>query len=537
MLVAIGEKIVALNTGIPRWYTPEFASTRSQAEAARKKRGPYGPDANVAVTIPAIGQASERTYVVTKGEDGELVFKSDYDPKTTGLDAFVRKFKMAAYDELSMVVQSGDSTSFVALPEADGFTCEPIEFRDTEGGKKWRRVLEEAEFTSSALQPCDVILVAISKGCTGEDSIHSFAKAMSYRRGLKKNALTSDSSNWTCEDGEYTITSEGESAMAELLREHSGLQEAIDAVPEEEGGGEEANDGFDTSALKAADVMILGIHAGANEQQELKTFVSSFDPERKMAACFGESAPSRYGDLWTCIGRGSESVYALTEDGQSQVAHLTSEHGDALSEAVKMAMVVEEEEDDEVAASSLSCKHCGKVYAYAKALERHEASCTGETPSAKVGKTMTVPPTKPTSPASVASSSTKASKALAAAASAAAVVLEASVVSLDSHTQEVLATRESVISEARRKRKFELWTKLSVGISEDDDDGQVRIMKQARVQAESEHPFDSATIELRTAYDDVQKARAELVARESALASIVGRLEGAPSSSKRAKRN
>jgi hypothetical protein len=82
-------------------------------------------------------------YHVTKNDDGDLVFKSDYDANTTGLEAFARKFRTEAYAELDMIVQSADSTSCVALPEEAGFSCEGTELRDTEENKKWRRWKEE----------------------------------------------------------------------------------------------------------------------------------------------------------------------------------------------------------------------------------------------------------------------------------------------------------------------------------------------------------------------------------------------------------
>ena len=137
---------------------------------------------------------------------------------------------------------------------------------------------------------------------------------------------------------------------------------------------------------------------------------------------------------------------------------------------------------------------------------------------------MTTPPTRPIPPASVASSSGKASKALTAAASAAAIVLEASEVTMDSRAQELLATRESVISEARRKRKFKIWMQMSEGVSEDDDAEQARLMKEARLQAERELPFDPEITELRTAYNRVHAARTELTEAEGALAQIVEKL-------------
>jgi hypothetical protein len=143
MLVEVGERVVALDIGIDRWETPAFAQARAQTEKARSKKGPYGRDANVKVTIPAIGKAAEVVYSVTKNDDGDLVFKSDYDAKTTGLDAFARKFRTEAYAELDMIVQSADSTSCVALPEESGFSCEGIELRDTEEDTKWRRWKEE----------------------------------------------------------------------------------------------------------------------------------------------------------------------------------------------------------------------------------------------------------------------------------------------------------------------------------------------------------------------------------------------------------
>jgi hypothetical protein len=139
MLVEVGKRIVALDIGIDRWETPTFAEARAQAEKARSKRGPYGKDANVKVRIPAIGKASPVVYHVTKNDDGDLVFKSDYDANTTGLEAFARKFRTEAYAELDMIVQSADSTSCVALPEEAGFSCEGTELRDTEENRKWRR--------------------------------------------------------------------------------------------------------------------------------------------------------------------------------------------------------------------------------------------------------------------------------------------------------------------------------------------------------------------------------------------------------------
>ena len=57
MLVPVGDHVVTLDIGIPRWQIPSFAPTRDQAEAARRKRGPYGVDAAVTVTIPEIGKA------------------------------------------------------------------------------------------------------------------------------------------------------------------------------------------------------------------------------------------------------------------------------------------------------------------------------------------------------------------------------------------------------------------------------------------------------------------------------------------------
>ena len=57
VLVPMGERVVTLDIGIPRWQIPSFAPTRGQVEVARKKRGPYGVDAAVTVTIPEIGKA------------------------------------------------------------------------------------------------------------------------------------------------------------------------------------------------------------------------------------------------------------------------------------------------------------------------------------------------------------------------------------------------------------------------------------------------------------------------------------------------
>ena len=119
-------------------------------------------------------------------------------------------------------------------------------------------------------------------------------------------------------------------------------------------------------------------------------------------------------------------------------------------------------------------------------------------------------------------------EALAAAASAATAVLEASEVTMDSRAQELLATRESVITEARRKRKFQIWTQMSEGVSEDDDAEQARLMKEARLQAERELPFDPEITGLRAAYDRVHAARMELTEAEGALAQIVEKLEGVP---------
>ena len=65
----VDAQIVALHVGIDRWCTPSFAGACADAERARKKEGPYGVEAGMTVTIPAIGKAGPVVHTVAKMED------------------------------------------------------------------------------------------------------------------------------------------------------------------------------------------------------------------------------------------------------------------------------------------------------------------------------------------------------------------------------------------------------------------------------------------------------------------------------------
>ena len=170
MFMEVEAQIVALNVGIKRWCTPSFAGARADVEKACKKKGPYGVEAGMTVTIPGIGKAAPVIYTVAKTADGHLMLRSDYD-RPTGLDAFQRKFRHEGYPELVMAVTRADSTSFDALPVEAGFTCERVEFLDTEEGVKWRRsteAVEEEERTGEETEE-EPALCSMSDACSRPD--------------------------------------------------------------------------------------------------------------------------------------------------------------------------------------------------------------------------------------------------------------------------------------------------------------------------------------------------------------------------------
>lgn len=155
---------------------------------------------------------------------------------------------------------------------------------------------------------------------------------------------------------------------------------------------------------------------------------------------------------------------------------------------------------------------------------------------ASVASSSSTKPTPKVAASKPASGAVAGKAALTVAKNAADIVLEAREVGVEVRAQELLATRESVVTEARRKRRFELWEELSREIAEDDDAAQAACMKAVRKRADEELPHDKDTTELRAAFEGVKAARAELIAREGALATIVGRLDGAPPASKRRKK-
>ena len=62
-----------------------------------------------------------------------------------------------------------------------------------------------------------------------------------------------------------------------------------------------------------------------------------------MNPCFGEQAPSKYDDLWTCTGRGKASVYALT--AKVRATELKATYGEAAVAAVVAAASVSNADD------------------------------------------------------------------------------------------------------------------------------------------------------------------------------------------------
>ena len=187
----------------------------------------------------------------------------------------------------------------------------------------------------------------------------------------------------------------------------------------------------------------------------------------------------------------------------------------------------EEEEGAQKAPPRFSCRFCFKPYIYAASLATHEAKCPQHSEPNPEGC-----PALASTP-----SSSGASKPKGALAVLATTVLEATAVGEETRVSELLATKESLVTAARQKRKFDLWTQISEGVSEDDDAEQARLMKAARQQAECELPFDADTVELRAAYDRVQAARNELLESEGALAAVVGRLDGTTPSAKHARKS
>ena len=103
-------------------------------------------------------------------------------------------------------------------------------------------------------------------------------------------------------------------------------------------------DAFDATQINtAADVTVLGIDAGTTGQPSLKSYIERLDSGKKMNPCFGEQAPSKYDDLWTCTGRGKASVYALT--AKVRATELKATYGEAAVAAVVAAASVSNADD------------------------------------------------------------------------------------------------------------------------------------------------------------------------------------------------
>ena len=473
----VDAQVVAVHIGIERWCTPSFAGARADAERARKTKGPYGVEAGMTVTIPAIGKAAPVVYAVAKTEDGDLVFRSEYDKPTTGLDAFQRKFKHEGYPELPMTVKRADSTSFDALPVEAGFTCERIEFRDTEEGVKWRRVVEMEEEEAEEAAEAQ----AEEEAEEGEEADEA-----------------ADEAPVLCSKSNACSRPNGHSGKCNSRR--AAVEEAVEA--------------FDTAPLTQADLMVLAIDAGCSTRESIRMLLEELDG-RDMHACFGAGQASRYRDLWTCTGRGVGSEYALTEDGSSKVAELKETHGAALEAAVQAAVAAAGEAEAVVPAPAKAAVPSSRI------------SRSTATPSVASSSAATPKPVK----------AAGGSKALSKAAAAASVVLEASAVdTLDERAQLLVAKMESKGSEAYRKCKFDKFSELSADVAEEDDAGQARCMKEARAFAEAQQlPDDPELVNLRAARERVQTAKrarveaqarldaaqAEADAAEEALTSLV----------------
>ena len=408
------------------------------------------------------------------------------EPRTVGMDAFQRKFGIEAYRELALKVTRADATSIDGVPDEDGFACEAVELRDTEEGKKWRRCVEEEEvqFDPSALQGTDVVLLAVHRGCTTAGEIAAMARQLGYRRKLDQ-ALHASSAHWAISNGAYSLGASGMDAVKVLLRDHAGLQEALDAAgdgeeeAEAEAEGEEAvAEGLDAAKLRAAEIMLLAISTGAKAQPDVKAAVSRFPTALKVDSCFGEYAATQYGGLWACEGRGVHAVYGLTREGKKRKDALMEEHGALLTPAIA-AM-----------GGSVGTQH-----------ERGASKATASKPGGRRGKAGVTP-------------------ALKAAAEAAEVVLEATAVEADvvGRAQMAITTRESAVVARQLDRMREIRIELDQNVIDVDDDETFDKNKfEARRCAKKEIPDDKEAVKLRAQLEVTQAAEQEEEAAQAAL--------------------